>query len=175
MCSVPQWHSGVSASFNETPRLPPRVGYEVAGTVEAVGPGVIRRSVGDGVSSTPAFSISDYANFGETAIVPESALMRTPDQLSPAQGASFAFAYFTGYFALLELARIRPNQSVMVPAATSTRGQAAIPLVHKAGATVIATTRTSKKKDVLVKAGADYIIATVEEDLSGLPWFLFTF
>ncbi|MFZ5558553.1 MAG: zinc-dependent alcohol dehydrogenase family protein [Pseudomonadota bacterium] len=153
-------------TYVETPKLPARLGYEVAGVVEAVGPGVTAHKPGDRVSSLPAFSISDYGNFGETAIIPERGLMQTPNRLSPAEGASFAFAYFTGYFALYELARLQPFQTVLATAATSTTGLAAIPLIHKAGATVIATTRTSKKKDALLKAGADHVVATDEEDLT---------
>jgi NADPH:quinone reductase-like Zn-dependent oxidoreductase len=153
-------------NYVETPKLPSRIGYEVAGTVEAVGPGVTSVRPGDRVSTLPAFSISDYANFGETAVVPERGLMPTPERFSPAEGAAFAFAYFTGYFALYELARLKPHQTVLVTAATSTTGLAAIPLAKKAGATVIATTRTAKKRGVLLKAGADHVVATGEEDLA---------
>jgi NADPH:quinone reductase-like Zn-dependent oxidoreductase len=75
---------------------------------------------GDRVSSIPAFSISEYANFGETAILPERGLMFTPERFTPAQGTSFAFAYFTDYFGLFELARLKPYQTVLVTAANST-------------------------------------------------------
>lgn len=153
-------------TYVETPKLPSRIGYEIAGVIEAVGPGVTAYRPGDRVSSIPAFSISDYANFGETTILPERGLMSTPEQFSPGQGASFAFAYFTGYFALYELARVAPYQTVLVTAAASTTGLAAIPLVHKAGAKVIATTRASKKRDALLRAGADHVVATEEEDLA---------
>jgi NADPH:quinone reductase-like Zn-dependent oxidoreductase len=152
--------------YIETPKLPSRLGYEVAGVVEAVGHGVTAFKAGDRVSTLPAFSISDYANFGETALVPDRGLMPTPEWFSPAEGASFAFAYFTGYFGLYELARLQPGQTVLVTAATSTTGLAAIPLAKKLNATVIATTRTAKKKDVLLKAGADHVVATGEEDLT---------
>ena len=79
-------------AYIESPRLPSRLGYEISGMVEAVGPGVMGFRIGDRVSSMPAFSISDFANFGETATLPERGLMKTPDRLTPAQGASFAFA-----------------------------------------------------------------------------------
>jgi NADPH:quinone reductase-like Zn-dependent oxidoreductase len=153
-------------NYVETPTLPSRVGYEIAGTVEAVGAGVTEFKVGDRVSSIPAFSISDYANFGETAILPMRGLMKTPENFTPAQGASFAFAYFTGYFALLELAHLQPYQAVLITAGTSTTGLAAIAIAKKMGAKVIATTRTSKKRDALLNAGADDAIATEEEDLA---------
>ncbi|MFM7423592.1 MAG: zinc-dependent alcohol dehydrogenase family protein, partial [Elainella sp.] len=152
-------------AYIETPQLPSRLGYEIAGVVEAVGEEVAEFQVGDRVSSIPAFSISDYANFGETAILPERGLMKTPAPLSAAQGASFAFSYFTGYFALLELGKLQPYQTVLITAATSTTGLAAIAIAKKIGARVIATTRTSKKRETLLAAGADAVIATEEEDL----------
>lgn len=91
--------------------------------------------------------------------------MKTPANFTPALGSSFAFAYFTGYFALFEHARLQPYQTVLITAGTSTTGLAAIAMAKKIGATVIATTRTSKKRDALINAGADYVIATEEEDL----------
>jgi NADPH:quinone reductase-like Zn-dependent oxidoreductase len=84
-------------TYVETPQLPSRLGYEIAGIVEAVGEDVTEFKIGDRVSSIPAFSISDYANFGETAILDERGLLKTPEQLSMAQGTSFAFSYFTAH------------------------------------------------------------------------------
>lgn len=152
-------------NYVETPELPSRLGYEVAGVVEAVGEEVTEFKEGDRVSSIPAFSISEYANFGETAIIPARGLMKTPDNFTFAQGAGFAFAYFTGYFALLEIAHLQPYQTLLITAGTSTTGLAAIASAKKIGAKVIATTRTNKKRDKLLEAGADYVIATEEEDL----------
>jgi NADPH:quinone reductase-like Zn-dependent oxidoreductase len=152
-------------TYIETPQLPARIGYEIAGIVEAVGTDISAFQVGDRVSSIPAFSISDYANFGETAILPERGLMKTPALFAATQGASFAFSYFTGYFALLELGKLQPYQTVLITAGTSTTGLAAIAIAKKIGAKIIATTRTSKKREVLLAAGADAVIATEEEDL----------
>jgi NADPH:quinone reductase-like Zn-dependent oxidoreductase len=152
-------------NYVETPSLPSRLGYEIAGVVEEVGSDVTEFQVGDRVSSIPAFSISDYGNFGETAILPIRGLMKTPDNFTSAQGAGFAFAYFTGYFALLELGHLQPYQTVLITAGTSTTGLAAIAMAKKIGAKIIATTRTSKKRNVLLEAGADEVIATEEEDL----------
>lgn len=84
-------------TYVETPQLPSRIGYEIAGVVEEIASGVTEFQVGDRVSSIPAFSISDYANFGETAILPTRGLVRTPDNFSFVQGAAVYFQYFTGY------------------------------------------------------------------------------
>lgn len=152
-------------TYVETPQLPSRIGYEVAGIVEEVGSGVTEFQVGDRVSSIPAFSISDYANFGETAILRTRGLVHTPDNFSFAQGAAVYFQYFTGYFALAEIGRLLPYQTLLITAASSSTGMAAIAMAKKMGVTIIATTRTRKKRDLLLNAGADYVIATEEEDL----------
>jgi NADPH:quinone reductase-like Zn-dependent oxidoreductase len=153
-------------TYVEVPKLPARIGYEIAGVVEAVGPAVSGFQVGERVSSIPAFSISKYAHFAETTVIPARSLMHTPTAFSTGQAASFAFAYFTGYFALYELARLQPYQIILVTAAGSTTGLAAIALAKKAGATIIATSRTRGKIAALVGAGADHVVATDEEDLS---------
>ncbi|VEP17590.1 putative quinone oxidoreductase [Hyella patelloides LEGE 07179] len=153
-------------NYVETPELPSKLGYEIAGTVEAIGSKVTELVIGDRVSSIPAFSISDYGNFGETAILPARGLMKTPDNFSFAEGSSFAFSYFTGYFALLELGQLQAYQTVLITAGTSTTGLAAIAIAKKIGAKIIATTRTSKKRQILLDAGADYVVATEEEDLA---------
>jgi NADPH:quinone reductase-like Zn-dependent oxidoreductase len=152
-------------TYVETPKLPARLGYEVTGTVDAVGQGVSGFAVGDRVTSICAFSISDYGNFAETAILPARALIRPPQRFSPAEAASFSFAYFTGVLALYQLAQVKPGHCVLVTAGASTTGFAAINLLRKAGATVIATTRSRRKEPTLLKAGAHHVIVTREEDL----------
>lgn len=127
------------------------------------------------VTTTRIYQFHQYGNPDvlqlDTVPLPEPisgevrGLMKTPDNFTPAQGAGFAFSYFTGYFALLELGRLQPYQTVLITAGTSTTGLAAIAIAKKVGAKVIATTRTNKKRDTLIKAGADEVIATEEEDL----------
>jgi NADPH:quinone reductase-like Zn-dependent oxidoreductase len=152
-------------SYVETPRFPARIGYEIAGTVETLGPGVTDFRNGDRVSSIPAFSISQYAHFAETTIIPARSLIHTPQNFGPAQAATFTFAYFTGYFALYELARLQPYQTILITAGASTTGLAALVLAKKIGATTIATTRTRSKAAALLAAGTDHVIFTEEEDL----------
>ncbi|GAA6619674.1 zinc-dependent alcohol dehydrogenase family protein [Scytonema sp. NUACC26] len=152
-------------NYVEVPTLPSHIGYEVSGTIEEVGADVKGLSLGQRVSTINAFSISDYGNFGEKTIISARAVMPSPQEFTPAQEASFSFSYFTGYFALFEYARLLPHQTVLITGATSTTGFGAIYLAKKIGATVIATTRTSKKKQALLDAGADFVVATEEEDL----------
>ena len=73
--------------------------------------------------------------------------------------------FLTAWGALIHYGRIGPGDFVLITAASSSVGLAAIQLVNDAGANSIATTRTSKKKAELVSLGAHHVIATAEEDL----------
>lgn len=152
--------------YIESPQLPSKIGYEISGIVDAVGEAVVQFQPGDRVSSIPAFSVKDYGNFAELAILPERGLIHTPKNLNKTEAASFTFAYFTSYFGLFDLGELQPFQTVLITAATSTTGLAAISMVRAAGCTVIATSRSSSKAGVLKKAGAHHVVATAEEDLA---------
>jgi NADPH:quinone reductase-like Zn-dependent oxidoreductase len=71
----------------------------------------------------------------------------------------------TAYGALIEDAKVGKGDFVLIPAASSSVGLAAIQIANYAGATPIALTRTSEKKKQLLDAGAAYVIATSEADL----------
>jgi len=147
------------------PVLPSKLGYEAAGTVEAVGAGVDESWVGKEVSTTPAFAANAYGVYGEVAIVPILAVAEYPKRLSPEEGTSIWMQYLTAYGALIVQGKIQAGEHVLITAASSSVGVAAIEMVKAEGAISIATTRTSKKKAELLALGADYVIATEEEDL----------
>ena len=150
--------------YLETPVPPSKLGYEAAGTVEAIGPDVDKSWTGKKVSTVPAFLMTHYGVYGEVAIVPVSALADYPERLTPEQGTSIWMQYLTAYGALIEYARITKGDFVVITAASSSVGIAAIEIANVEGATSIATTRTSKKKKTLVEVGAKHVIATEEED-----------
>jgi len=151
--------------YFEQPKLPSRIGYEVAGVVEAVGPGVDKSLIGKKVSTVPGYSQSQYGSLGEEAVVPAYAATEYPTNLSPAQGASIWMQYLTAWGGLVYAGGLRAGDFAILPAASSSVGLAAIQIVKDAGGMSIAATRTSKKKKELLELGADYVIATEEEDL----------
>jgi NADPH:quinone reductase-like Zn-dependent oxidoreductase len=73
--------------------------------------------------------------------------------------------YLTAYGALIDLAALRREDVVVITAASSSVGLAAIQIANKVGATAIAVTRTSAKKQALIGAGAAHVVASAEEDL----------
>jgi NADPH:quinone reductase-like Zn-dependent oxidoreductase len=152
--------------YFETPQLPSRIGYEAAGIVEAVGPGVDRGWVGKPVATIPGFSMSKYGVLGEEAIVPADSLGEYPAKLSPAQAAAIWMQYLTAYGALITYGALKRGEFVLITAASSSVGLAAIQIVNGEGAIPIAATRTSNKRDELLSLGAAHVIATEEEDVA---------
>jgi NADPH:quinone reductase-like Zn-dependent oxidoreductase len=151
--------------YLESPILPSKLGYEAAGVVAAVGPDVDQNWLGKKASTVPAFLMTQYGVYGEAAIVPASALAVYPEKLTPKEGTSIWMQYLTAYGALISHAQITKGDFVIITAASSSVGIAAIQMVNAEGAISIATTRTSKKKATLTEVGATHVIATREEDL----------
>ena len=153
-------------AYLEQPTFPARIGYDAAGTIDAVGDQVSNVAVGDRVATIPAFSMNDYGVYGESAIVPAHAVAPYPASLSAAEGASVWMPYMTAWGALVHYANIGPGQTALITAASSSVGIASIQMVKAAGATVIATTRGRDKASALDDAGADHVVVTNEEDLA---------
>ena len=152
----------------EPPQLPAGLGVEAVGTVAAVGPGGDDALVGKrfGVLSTvPGFSRNKYPVLAEQAIVPADALAALPDRLSDTEGAAVWTAYTTAYGALVHFGKVAAGDFVLLNAASSSVGLAAIQVVRAQGAVSIAATRTASKRAELLRLGADHVIVTGEEDL----------
>jgi NADPH:quinone reductase-like Zn-dependent oxidoreductase len=148
------------------PVLPSKLGYEASGTVEATGPNVEPSWLGRTASTVPSFPANTYGVYGEVAIVPASSLAVYPASLSFEQGTSIWMQYLTAYGALVNLGRIGSGDYVLVTAASSSVGLAAIEIIKAEGATSIAVTRGPRKKADLLASGADHVIVTQEEDLA---------
>jgi NADPH:quinone reductase-like Zn-dependent oxidoreductase len=150
--------------YLETAVLPSKIGYEAAGVVAAIGPEVDKSWLGKKVSTLPAFLMTHYGVYGEVAIVPANALAVYPERLTPEQGTSIWMQYLTAYGALVPYAAIKKGDFVIITAASSSVGIAAIEIAAAEGAISIATTRTSKKKAVLSEVGANHVIAMEENN-----------
>src|ERR1700691_95002 len=155
-----------NGQYLETPVPPSKNGYEAAGIIEAVGPGVDPSWIGKTVSTVPGtFKLKDHGGYGEVAIVPLHGTAEYSSTLSYEQGASIWMQYLTAYGALIWLGQVSKGDFVVITAASSSVGIAAIEIIKVEGAISIAVTRTSAKKAGLFKAGADHVIVTEEEDL----------
>jgi NADPH:quinone reductase-like Zn-dependent oxidoreductase len=154
-----------SGQYLEDPKLPARLGYEAAGTVAAIGPGVEGFKVGDAVSTIPAFSLNAYGLYGDLANAPAHAVTHHPASLSWEAAAAVWMQYLTAYGAIIDIANLTKGDRLVIPAASSSVGLAAIQIANMVGAVPIALTRSSSKRKVLLDAGASQVIATEEQDL----------
>ncbi|EFE08818.1 zinc-dependent alcohol dehydrogenase family protein [Citrobacter youngae] len=147
------------------PNFPARLGYEASGIVEAVGDNVHEFAPGDSVSVIPAFSFHEYGMYGEIVNAPVHAVVKHPENLSFAEAAASWMMYVTAFGALVEYANIGPGDNVLINAASSSVGLAAIQIANMLSAKPIAMTRTSEKRSQLLQLGAADVIASHEQDL----------
>jgi NADPH:quinone reductase-like Zn-dependent oxidoreductase len=154
-----------AGQYVSAPRFPARPGYEAAGTVAAIGEGVKGFNVGDAVSVIPGFDLNDYGLYGDLANAPASLVAHHPSSLSWVEAAAIWMQYLTAYGALIDIAGLRSGDRVVIPAASSSVGLAAIQIANKVGAIPIALTRGRSKRQALQDAGAAHVIVTDEQDL----------
>ena len=126
--------------------------------------GVEGFKIGDAVSVIPGFDLNDYAFYGELANAPASLVAHHPTSLSWVEAAAIWMQYMTAYGALIDIAGLKAGDTVVIPAASSSVGLAAIQIANKVGATPIALTRGPSKRRALIDAGAAHVIATDEQD-----------
>jgi NADPH:quinone reductase-like Zn-dependent oxidoreductase len=147
------------------PALPTGIGFEAAGVVEALGPDVAGVSVGDRVALVPAYGVAQYALYGEVAFAPARSLVPIPEHVSFAEAAATWAAYGTAWGGLVAVGALAADQTVLIPAASSSVGLAAIQIANRLGARPVALTRTSSKADELRRQGACAVVATTEQDV----------
>ncbi|HLZ84247.1 MAG TPA: zinc-dependent alcohol dehydrogenase family protein [Caulobacteraceae bacterium] len=147
------------------PALPSSIGFEAAGVVEALGPDVSGFAVGDRVALVPAYGASQYALYGEVSLAPARSLVAVPDTVGFSEAAATWAAYGTAWGGLVAVGELGAGQTVLIGAASSSVGLAAIQIANRLGARPVALTRRSAKADALLGHGAVAVIATAEQDV----------
>ena len=134
-------------------------GLEFAGEVESIGDAVRQWKIGDRV-----FGITAGGAQAEFVMVAESNVARIPSDLNWAEAAAMPEVFITAHDALFTRAGLKMGERVLVHAAASGVGTAAIQLAHAAGATVYGTSRTLEKLDKIreIKLGLDESVAVAD-------------
>jgi NADPH:quinone reductase-like Zn-dependent oxidoreductase len=143
-----------------------RLGVEGTGVVDALGPGVTGLEVDDPVILTAIPDASARGSYAEYTTVPASRVVARPAGLGITEAAAIWVAYSTAYGALVEKARMRPGDHVLITAASGGVGRAAMQITNQIGAVPIALTRHTAKKDDLLAAGAAAVIAADHADVA---------
>ena len=125
-------------------------GLEIAGEVDALGPGVERLAIGDRV-----FGLVGGGGYAEAIVSHERALARIPDGLSFEQAAAIPEAFITAHDAIVGQAGLAAGEPLLIHAVGSGVGTAAVQLGRALGAFVIGTARTEDKLDRARELGLD--------------------
>jgi NADPH:quinone reductase-like Zn-dependent oxidoreductase len=150
--------------YPDAPKPPCVMGYEVAGTVAAVGPGVEGFQPGQRVIGGTRFT-----GFAERAVAGVRDILSLPDQMSFEEGAALPVNYGTAYAAIVLMAAVRPGETVLVNAAAGGVGIAATQLLRDIGAEVIGTASASKHDAIRAQGVAhaiDYRTQDVKQEVS---------
>jgi NADPH:quinone reductase-like Zn-dependent oxidoreductase len=146
--------------YPDAPKIPCVVGYEVSGTIDAVGAGVEDLRVGERVLAMPKFG-----GYTDCLVVPATQVLRMPEKMSFEQGAALPVVYITAYNMMLFTGTLRPRSTVLVHSAAGGVGIAAVQIAKTRGCTILGTASPGKHEflrklgvqhPIDSRAGADY-------------------
>lgn len=140
--------------YPEAPPRPFTPGYEVAGTVAEIGPGVTRVRVGDRVIAGTRFG-----GYATMAVSSEDKVLTLPDELSFAEGAAIPVNYLTAWIALHGMARIGRGERVLIHNAAGGVGLAAVQLARRLDCEIFGTAGSPEKLAYLAEHGVAHPIA----------------
>jgi NADPH2:quinone reductase len=146
--------------YQNQPQPPFSPGFEVAGEVLELGPGVTDLAPGDRVIAMVA-----HGGYAERVVADAGRCVSMPAAMSWEHGAAFPVVFGTSHIALWHRARLQPGETLVVHGASGGVGLTAVAIGKKLGATVIATARGLEKLELAAEHGADQLIDTGHEDV----------
>ncbi len=156
------WKTRARGRFPVGVTAPFTLGFDVSGMVEEVGRGVTIFKPGDEVFGMPRYP-QPAAAYAEYVAAPARHFARKPENIDHIEAAALPLASLTAWQALVDTARVRQGQRVLVHAAAGGVGHLAVQIAKALGAYVIGTARQDKH-GLLRTLGADELIdyATVD-------------
>lgn len=147
------------------PELPGRMGGEAAGRVSQVGANVTDLKVGDRVVMLAPPSYDRYGAYASQTVHPAGSVFRIPDGMDVEAAATSWISFLTAWGGLIAEGKVQKGEQVLITAAASTVGLAALQVVRAAGGIPIATTRSADKVEPLLEAGAEHVVNTRDADI----------
>ncbi|WP_236794494.1 zinc-binding dehydrogenase [Amycolatopsis sp. GM8] len=145
-----------AGEYHRAGRPPVVLGLEAAGTVTALGEGASGFRVGQKVVAMGAAGAPGF--YAEQAAVSAERVVALPDGLDPAQAAALPVAWHSAWYCLHNLGRVQPGETVLIHAAASGVGSAAVQIAVAAGARVIAAAGTPVKTEWVAALGAHEVL-----------------
>lgn len=141
----------IQGKYQVKPPLPFTPGSEVAGTVDAIGPGVTGFTIGDRVQAR-----ASSGGYAEYSLAPAAMTFPIPYAMSFKEAAAMLVIYQTSYFALKHRTTIKPGEWLLVHAAAGGVGVSAMQIGKALGARIIATAGSAEKLDFCLSQGAEH-------------------
>jgi NADPH2:quinone reductase len=141
------------------PGASPILGMEVSGTVEALGDGVGNCEIGD-----PVCALIPGGGYAQYAVASALCVLPVPKGVSLIEAAALPEVHFTVWTNLMDAARLKSGESVLIHGGSSGIGTAAIQMLHARGHKVFTTAGSAEKCAACTKLGADRAINYREED-----------
>ena len=151
----------IEDKYQFKPERPFAPGGEIAGIVEAVGPGVVNVKVGQRVIGSLG-----WGGFAEKVKAQAARVLPIPDAMPFDEASAFILTYGTSYYALKDRGAVKPGEVVLVLGAAGGVGIAAIELAKAMGARAIAAVSSKAKAEFAKQAGADDTIVYPTGDLT---------
>jgi NADPH:quinone reductase-like Zn-dependent oxidoreductase len=140
------------------------IGWDISGTVEAIGPGVSGFAVGDEVFGMPRFP-KQAAAYAEKVVAPAAELAGKPHSLDHVQAGALPLAGLTAWLGLVKTGGVTQGQRALIHGAAGGVGHVAVQIAKAYGAHVVATASTAKL-DFVRTLGADEVIDYTNEDFT---------
>lgn len=147
--------------YADAPRLPAVVGYEVSGTVDAIGPQADAAWMGQEV-----FALTRFGGYADTVVVPETQVFAKPAALSFEAAAAIPVNYLTAWQLLIVMGALKPDETVLIHNAGGGVGLAAIDIARHVGATIYGTA-SARKHAFLQQRGLHAAIDYTTGDWTG--------
>ena len=125
--------------YPDAPKLPCVVGYEIAGTVDALGDGVRSPKIGDRV-----LALTRFGGYSDLIVAPAVQVIPMPAKLTFEKAAAIPVNYLTSWIMLIKLGNLASGERILIHAAAGGVGQASLQLAKWRGAQVFGTASASK-------------------------------
>jgi NADPH:quinone reductase-like Zn-dependent oxidoreductase len=140
--------------YGWAPAMPYTPGMEAAGTIDALGAGVEGRAIGERVIVG-----AQHGAYAEKVVVPERQALPAIAGFSVEENAAIAVNYLTAWVGLMEMARLRPTDRVLVTAAAGGVGTAAVQIAARFGCATVGLAGSDAKLDAIRALGAEAAVS----------------
>ena len=146
--------------YKDAPPLPAVLGYDVVGSIDAVGEGGDTSKLGKRV-----VAVTEFGGYAEYAIAREEASAEIPADMPLASAAALATQYATAYYATYQLGNVQNNEHVFIHAAAGGVGLALIQFCKLKNCVMYGTVSNDTKAEAIRQAGVQHVINSSKQNV----------